>query len=132
MPPEYQENQPRSKKYRRLRIILSTLFLLVLVFAGATFYFYNKVRTVSQAEQPFIADEEVVALVGKHILLPEGEKPVVANVADVEALKDQPFFRSAQEGDMVLMYTSGRLILFRPSIEKVIEAGFLDASASLK
>lgn len=64
----------------------------------------------------------VVAEVGQLIVLPEGETPVVAEVADIEALKGQEFFAKAATGDKVLIYTQAlKAILYRPSTKKIIE-----------
>lgn len=122
--------QPR--KNHRLRIIFWTLLLLVIVFACTTAYFYLKTGVV-QSEAGLgstSTDEEVLARVGEHILLPESEKPTIATVSDIEKLRDQPFFTRAQEGDFVLIYPSGRLILYRPSLERIVEAGVLDAQST--
>lgn len=63
-----------------------------------------------------------VTEVGKLIDLPKDEEPSLAEVKDVEKLKDQPFFAKAQNGDKVLIYQqNGRAILYRPSTKKIIE-----------
>ena len=71
--------------------------------------------------------ENLVKEVGKLIALPEDEDPTVATVTDVEAVKDQPFFSKAQNGDKVLIYTNARkAILYRPSENRILEVGLVN------
>lgn len=74
--------------------------------------------------------KSLVHNVGEHMLLPENETPTLATVTDMHALEGQPFFRNAKEGDKVLMYLiSQQAILYRPSIDKIIEVGPITGSA---
>ena len=71
--------------------------------------------------------DNLVEEVGKLIALPEDEKPTVATVTDVGAVKDQPFFAKAQNGDRVLIYTNARkAILYRPSENRILEVGLVN------
>ncbi len=66
----------------------------------------------------------LVSDVGNHMLLPTDETPTLATVSDMHALEGQEFFKHAEEGDKVLMYLrSRRAIIYRPSIDKIIEVG---------
>ena len=66
--------------------------------------------------------EELVAAVGKLIVLPKGEDPTVASVSDPDKLKDQPFFANAKIGDKVLIYTKARkAYLYDPKQNKLLE-----------
>ncbi|MBP9757441.1 MAG: hypothetical protein KBD06_02465 [Candidatus Pacebacteria bacterium] len=74
--------------------------------------------------------KSLVSDVGEHMLLPENETPTLATVTDLHALEGQLFFRNAKEGDKVLMYLiSQQAILYRPSIDKIIEVGPITGSA---
>jgi len=100
------------------------LAFLVVIFAGLSFYFYGRYSMLEKNPQALQEQEvsRLVAEVGKLIVLPEGETPVVAEVADVEALKGQEFFAKAAQGDKVLIYTTAlKAILYRPSTKKIIE-----------
>lgn len=64
--------------------------------------------------------KELVQTVGKHIVLP-GETPTIVQISNVDQLKvDQPFFRSALNGDQLLVYPS-RVILYRPSTDQIVD-----------
>jgi hypothetical protein len=70
--------------------------------------------------------ETLVAAVGKHIILPPGEGPVLARVSDPAQLPREPFFLSAKVGDIVLFYpASKKAYLYRPSMEKLVEVAII-------
>jgi len=114
--------QDGKKKWLKIfLIVFATLLILGLI--GASGYFYYKYKIASQTN-PAEAEKEVqtyATKIGKFILLPE-EVPTLATVADVEKLKEQPFFSNAQNGDKVLFYNKAqKAILYRPSENKIIE-----------
>ncbi len=95
--------------------------LLLLIMTGIAGYFYYQYR-----ETPEVAGKREIASlvkkVGAMIELPEDEEPTLATVTNKERLDDQPFFRRAQNGDKILIYqASGRAVLYRPSVGKIID-----------
>ncbi len=72
-----------------------------------------------------IAKEEtakVVALVGKLVILPEGEEPVIATVTDKEKLKDQPVFAKAENGDKILIYSiAQKAYIYNPTKNVIVD-----------
>lgn len=72
-----------------------------------------------------IAKEEtarVVALVGKLVILPEGEEPVIATVTDKEKLKDQPVFVKAENGDKILIYSiAQKAYIYNPTKNVIVD-----------
>lgn len=90
-------------------------------------YFYvelGRVETSSQTAAVASANElkEVVAKVGRLVILPEGEEPTLATVAEPDKLRDQPFFAKAKKGDKVLVYNKAqRAILYDPVQDKIVE-----------
>jgi len=110
------------------KIVIS--IIIIIAFAIATlpaYYFYNKYQKAQQlVNNPSLATQKEVKIlvekVGKLIELPTNETPTVATVSDKEKLKDQIFFAKAANGDKVLIFTqSGKAILYRPSVNKIIE-----------
>ena len=109
---------------------------LVILSGGLAFYFYaqssearHQYSELKQNPQKITEEEvrQLVAKVGRLMILPEGETPTVATVADPEKLKDQPFFANAKVGDKVLIYTnSKRAILYDPSADKIVEVAPLN------
>lgn len=100
--------------------------VFVLTLASAV-YFYSQVeRTKKLLTNPSAATKEqvkgVVDRVARLIDVPKNEEPTVATISDISKLKDQPFFTKAENGDKVIIYSQiGRAILYRPSIDKIIE-----------
>lgn len=109
---------------------LFLISLLILV-TGVGIYVYTEYKDVSSQLAQIRGDPDAVAKkdvenlvkkIGKLAELPSGEEPTVATVTDVESVREQSFFKNAQDGDRVLIYTRARrAILYRPSINKVIE-----------
>lgn len=61
--------------------------------------------------------------VGKHFLLPTNEVPALATITDTKKIS-AIFFKHAKNGDKVLIYKKNKLaIIYRPSIDKIIEVG---------
>lgn len=85
------------------------------------------------AAVPQLSDKQVkelVATVGTHIILPS-ETPTIVQISNVDQLKvDQPFFRSAQNGDQLLVYPS-RVILYRPSDDRVVDVAQIRANTQV-
>ena len=105
-------------------ILIAVLVLFLLGAGGATYYFYNEYQKVKK-NPDLISKEEVksvTSIISKYMDLPSEEQPTVATVTDKEKLKDQDFFKKAENGDKILIYTNTRkAILFRPSTGRVVE-----------
>ena len=104
----------------------------ILVGAGA-FYAWNMymvkdpTKAAAQLEQAQAEAQmkELVDKVGKLIVLPKGEEPVVATINDAAALaRDQVFYKGSQNGDMVLVYQkAAKAIVYSPSRDIIINVG---------
>lgn len=72
-------------------------------------------KTSSQTEIQIITDQ-----IRDAVDIPS-ETPTLATVSDVERLKSQLFFKNAENGDKVLIYTQAcKAILYRQSTKKII------------
>lgn len=106
---------------RNLALILVVLLVLTIAISGYLFFEVRSLKADPTAESREEA-EELVAEIGKLIVLPEGEVPTVATVSDPERLQDQPFFANAQAGDKVLLYTvAKKAYLYDPRQKKLLE-----------
>jgi len=106
--------------------------LLVLLFVGAAGYlgldYYKTQKELSE----FQGSKEAVAIkeknnllrkVNKLALLPQDENPTIATVTDAFRLRGQKFFSQAENDDKVIIFSKAqRAILYRPSLNKVIES----------
>lgn len=110
-----------------LRIIAAILLIVGILYwhAAYTFIVY---RDASQREAANLAYS-----IGKTVALPNNEVPGLATVTDSTKLNRGGVLAGAKNGDKVLLfYQNGRVVLYRPSVKKVIAVGplVLDASAA--
>ncbi|OGY88929.1 MAG: hypothetical protein A2677_02050 [Candidatus Komeilibacteria bacterium RIFCSPHIGHO2_01_FULL_52_14] len=108
----------------RYPIVVIVLLLLAIGSGAMAFSYKSQLQALKANPQKAAQEEtrELIARVGKLIVLPSDEEPTIATVADPEKLKDQPFFAKAKAGDRVLIYTNARkAILYDPVSNKIIE-----------
>lgn len=108
------------------------LVLLVLV-AGAGLatagYLYaqnqqlkNNPQTAQDANKARVA--ELKEKVGKRMALPADETPVLATVTDKTKLKDQPFFKDAENEDVILIFPQAKkAIVYREKTDFIVNSG---------
>jgi len=109
------------KKNKITNIVIVYIFIIALCFGG---YFYYKLHNFQNTTKDVKEQEvtNVISEVSSLYLFPEGESPTVATVTDPSALKNQSFFNYSEVGDKVLIFTNaGKAVLYRPSINKIIE-----------
>lgn len=122
----YVDRVPKSSKPKLIYLLTAIILLL---FGALGFYVYkdhfapqNKTDNKEQSVQKEI--DFLIEKIGKHIILPVGEEPVLATVSDVEKVRNKAFFQQAKNGDKVLIYTKARkAILYRLSTDRIIEVG---------
>jgi hypothetical protein len=62
-------------------------------------------------------------MAGRHFVLPEDEKPAIVTVTSANSI-GIPFLDGAKDGDKMLIYQQNELVvLYRPSIDKIITVG---------
>jgi hypothetical protein len=113
------------------KVILAVLIVIVFGGVGSLIKLTRdnkQLRSEIQGlkEDPYkIAKEEtanIVALVGKLVILPEGEEPVLATVTDKEKLKDQPVFAKAENGDKILIYSiAQKAYIYNPTKNVIVD-----------
>jgi len=112
----------KKNKFFNLTIIF---FVIIAVLFGVFIYFkLNKIK-ITENSIPKISEEEKMTLIAKVsqlYLFPEGEVPTIATVSDPKLLGDKDFFTKAEKGDNVFFFkNAGKAILYRPTIDKIIE-----------
>jgi F0F1-type ATP synthase beta subunit len=122
----------KKKQQQKLKIIFGTLLSIIVLLTIVAGYSQYKLRTLSLAEKntgtsvPVITasttPQDIISILGKHILLPEGD-PQIAEVRDVEKLRDQQaFFKNAENGDIIVLYAT-TIFIYRPSKDIVVASG---------
>jgi hypothetical protein len=81
-------------------------------------------KKLTDAQQKALVSD-YLAQVGRHMLLPLNDEPVIATVDDPATLiKQQAFFTGSIKGDVVLIFPkTQRAILYSPSRNKIVNAG---------
>lgn len=106
------------------RFLVPVLAGVLVILAGSALYFFMQVSAMKQDPEALARKEaeELVAVVGKLILLPKDELPTIATVSDPTRLSDQAFFAKAKVGDKVLLYPNARkAYLYDPEANRVLE-----------
>lgn len=117
-------NQNRKKKGLTIRKTLFYLILLIML-GGlyGSYYFYGKYKALSvdpniEAQR---VTNELTKTLSKLMELPKDEIPTLATISDKDKLIGQPFFKNAENGDILFAYTTAmKAILYRPSNNKII------------
>ena len=139
--------EKKSLVFKRPTLYFTIALILLLCLVSALVWQNKKLRqkqavivsAVKSSEAIKIVEEKQVANndklvlenVSKLVILPPDEQPTIATVADLDKLKDQPFFAKAEVGDKVLVYTKGKkAILYRLSTNQIIELAPLNIGDS--
>lgn len=112
----------KSGKIKRVLMIITVIIFVGAIFSGI--YFYSQYRKVVKNPEIVTKQETIWILekINKLVDLPQDETPTVATVLDKEKLKDQDFFKKAENGDKVIVYMKAKkAVLYRPNTNKVIE-----------
>lgn len=130
--------------FLKKKFILIAIPLILLLLSPPLYYFYqeyNKMRAEYEKTKLQLGQsstvlgsntQSILDKVGKLIELPN-ESPTVATVSDVTKLKNQPFFKNAQNEDVVIVYKDAKkAILYREAINKIIEVGNINISEETK
>lgn len=123
-PVEAQTEKTKKRKISSVSkpvLLLSVLLVASLAVGGFMTLKYQNAKknpqSLVQADQNKLVDK-----VGALINLPKDEEPSIATVSDKEKLKEQAFFKEAENGDTLLIYTKAKkAILYRESANRVVE-----------
>lgn len=111
-------------RFRKSKLILLLIILSLIVIGGVALaskqYSFFSPKNKDQKTREEIDD--LIAKVGKHALLPVNELPTIATISDTNKLPQQSFYKRAEKGDKLLLYTRARVAyLYRPKTDKIIE-----------
>lgn len=104
----------------RRKLVLAALIIIAIAVVG---YFALGRQTPEEKAAKELAS--AVASIGKFMILPEGDEPVLATVTDAPTLiQQQAFFAGAVNGDQLLIYPRNtKAILYSPSRNKIVNVG---------
>lgn len=100
---------------------ITGIILVVLLVLGVGLYVHSGRKPALDTAKPPLSDAAVIEAVGQLLLLPSDVTPTVADVTNLDEVKNDPFFAHAMPGDKVLIYpTLDNAILYSPSRDKII------------
>ena len=71
---------------------------------------------------PGKTETQILEEIGKLMVLPADERPQIIPITEIEKFKDQPFFKNAKNGDILLIYGKNKkAILYDPKAHKIID-----------
>lgn len=124
------ESQNKNRLKKTIILLILALFALLLGTSGFFYYQYQMLRTQFQnsplAAQKAAQEEtkKLVTEISRFMILPKDETPTLFTVTDVRKLKNQLFFRQAENGDKGLIFTKEKLaILYDPKVQKIVNVG---------
>ena len=122
----------RAKKRDAQKVLYVIIVVLVVAVAALAAGYIKAQREMTQLRASGFDEgvnrqeiEQVLTQVGRLIILPQGEEPVMATVVDAEALaKEQPFYANAINGDKVLVYLQNKqAIIYSPERDIIVNVG---------
>ncbi len=122
----------RRKPSRR---VLFVSFVLLIAVVGSILFLLNRQsHQVADSSKPLPREAKTLLdELGQKMELPQGETPTMATVTDVSKLDSQPFFKNAQNGDSIIIYsTSRKAILYRRSTHKIIEVAPININSDIQ
>ncbi len=112
------------------KLIIGLLLTLTVVGLGLAYYFYQKTEELQQrsTENNQLSEEarakQIKSKVAKLISVPKDEIPTIASVTDTGKLNDQPFFKDAQNGDIIVIFPAAKkAIIYRESDNRLVNVG---------
>lgn len=111
-------------------VFISVVALAGIGTSGYLYYEYQKVvNNPSVSAQTEATD--LIKKVSKLMLLPKDESPTIATVSDSSKLTTQTFFKSAKNGDKVLIYAKAKMAtLYDPKANIIVAVAPLNVDAS--
>lgn len=117
----------RQIRFSKRNILIGLVFIVMgglAVSVISTSTQLSKVKSEAVVSEPIQNENARLIEEIRGIYLLPVEIPTIATVSDKSSLSGQDFFKSAENGDKVLIYTvAKKAVLYRPSIGKIIEVG---------
>lgn len=94
--------------------------VVVVLAIGFSLYFYHAYKK-ALADNPTAQQQDLVTQVNNLAVTPS-EQPQIATVKDASKLVNSILANETQDGDVLFVYNkSNRIIIFRPTIHKVVD-----------
>lgn len=117
--------QHRKKSFWKY-ILIGLGVIIVAASVGVSIFAVKKYQDIKKNPTSAVTETNKTLLdkLGKILQLPTGEEPQIASVSDKTKLANDPFFKDAENGDSLIIYSKARrIIIYRESVNKVINQG---------
>lgn len=121
-----------QKNFLGNKTVVSFFIIVVVLLSLISFYFYNQYQKTQSLLQskPTASDSQAKTLlenIGKLMVLPTDEVPIIESVNNSSKLPAWPIFAKAKTGDNFIVYSkAGIAILYRSSINKIVDVSPID------
>lgn len=110
-----------------LYVVAGLLLAGSVAFGVIYFQKYQQLNSMSAAEFEQRENDRIISKIAKIYTLPAEEQPEIAIVKDKEALRQNPFFEQAENGDFVVIFRDAKLaLLYRPGEDRLVKVGPLN------
>lgn len=114
----------RERRKKTLWTVAAGLAVVVLAVTATVFFKENQDLKKSPDAAARATSERVLEKVSKLYQLPNGEQPTVAKIEDKSKLEGQSFFKTAENGDYLLVYPKAKLaLLYRENDDRLVNVG---------
>ena len=127
-------------KQKKLRMSFAGLGLVIVILLIILGYSQYKLYILAEDEAKVLSSTstmstktgvEVIKALSRHMILPDGD-PQIAEIQDVSKLQEsQAFFKSALNGDIVVIYDS-TIVVYRPSKDLIVATGDISGVGQVK
>lgn len=122
-------NEESHKRGLRISKVTIALAICCIIAVAVGVYFFIKYQETQQSESS--QNARIVEKVAKSIQLPN-ETPVLVTVADKTKLTNKQLASKVEDSDVMLIFAKAkRLIVYRPSTDKVADMLSFNASEEL-
>lgn len=117
----------RQNTHWLLYVVAGLLLAGSVAFGVIYFQKYQQLNSMSAAEFEQRENDRIISKIAKLYTLPAEEQPEIAIVKDKEALRQNPFFEQAENGDFVVIFRDAKLaLLYRPGEDRLVKVGPLN------
>lgn len=101
-----------------------TAVVVVVVLAALGYYFLQVKGVASNPDA--VNTKATLRELSKLMLVPSDAEPVISTITDTETIPKQPFFKYAQNGDIVIIFQSElKAVLYRPSTKRIVNMALI-------
>lgn len=132
-----EEEKKTKKRKSPMKFLITAAFFLALggLIAGGAVYSLARQYPDVLGIATMVTEEEerkkILLAVSKIMDIPKDETPTITTISESDKENPESYFKNGKTGDKVIAYTkSKRVILYRPSENKIMDIGFMSASAS--